>query len=147
MRFAARRDRWLSVVIWATVALLLLSGLSPLVVGGAGWVGGTILFLVCASFAWLTGSLWVATYYELGESELYIRIGPMARRIPYEQIRQAKPVRSWGSIAATSRQRVEILYGNYEVIYVSPLERELFLKELQKRSPRATIELRENPGS
>jgi hypothetical protein len=119
---------------------LLLAGLSPVIVEGAGIVGGTIIFLICLAAAGFIGWLWFATYYVLREFELFIRSGPITKTIPLHSIAKVKLVRSWIASAATSSRRVEIYFGKYDYIHISPLDQEAFLNELKKRCPQVRIE-------
>ncbi|MGN7384458.1 PH domain-containing protein [Paenibacillus sp. SAFN-117] len=141
MKFVPRRDRWLSVVIWLSIAALVVAGLSPLFVDGAGVIGGTIILLVCFVFAISMVWLWCGTYYVITKSELFIRSGPFTKSIAFDSITKVKPVRSWVSSAATSSHRVEIEYGKYDVVHVSPLDQEAFIEELRTRCSRVQIEM------
>lgn len=140
MKFVSRKDLWLSIVIWSCVIACIVLGLSPLFVGGAGIVGGTVLFVVCTATAGFITWLWIWTYYVLTENGLIIRSGPITKTIPYESITKAKPVRSWMSSAALSSRRVEISFGRYDMIHISPLDEYIFLAELQKRCPHLLVE-------
>ncbi|GGG54979.1 PH domain-containing protein [Paenibacillus radicis (ex Gao et al. 2016)] len=135
MKFVPRRDLWLSIVIWASAILLLASGVTPLFVTGAGIIGGSIIFLVSFALSFLLLWVWYKIYYVLDDSGLFIRNAPFSRKIPYENIVNVKPVKSWLSSAATSSRRLEVYYGNYDSIHISPLEEERFLNELLRRCP------------
>jgi hypothetical protein len=141
VKFVPKRDLWLSIVIWLSVIGLLAAGLSPIFQEGAGVIGGTTIFLICVSFAVFMAWLWCATYYVLSDSELFIRCGPVTKSIPFDTIAKAKPIRSWVSSAATSSRRVEIHFGKYDFIHISPLDQETFLTELKKRCPHVRIEV------
>ncbi|MGG2198466.1 MULTISPECIES: PH domain-containing protein [Paenibacillus] len=142
MKFSPRRDLWLSIVIWSSILVLLISGLSPFFKEGAGIIGGTLIFLLCYSMAGFLAWLWTATYYVLNESDLFIRTGPVTQSIPFESIAKVKPIRSWMASAATSSRRIEINYGSYDYIHISPLDEEAFLTELKKRCPHLHMETR-----
>jgi len=133
VKFVSKRDTWLSITIWSSVLVMILAGFSPLFKSGTGVVGGTIIFLVCFLSALLTAWLWMATYYVLNESELFVRCGPIKKSIPYNSITKIQPIRSLLASMATSSQRVEIRYGKYGIIHISPLEQETFLTEIKKR--------------
>jgi hypothetical protein len=57
-------------------------------------------------------------------------------------ITRVLPTRSWMASAATSSRRLEISYGKYECIPISPMDEETFLKELAMRCPSVRIEER-----
>ncbi|GED71135.1 hypothetical protein BRE01_48370 [Brevibacillus reuszeri] len=142
MRFVTRRDLWLSITIWACVLLAIFSGLSPLLISGADAVGGTVVFIISFGVAGLLLWIWLGTVYYVTESTLVIHNGPFKKIIPLESITSVKSVRSVVASAATSAQRLEILYNKYDIIYISPLDEEAFLAEVQKRCPRATVHTR-----
>lgn len=142
MRYKTRRDLWLSIVIWFCIILLLICGSTPLYINGAGHVGGPIIMLVCLMVAAFIAWLWLGTDYVLSEQHLIVRSGPISTRIPYDQITKVKPIRSWLSSMATSSQRLEIHYGKYQFIHISPQEEKLFVTELQQKCPQVQIDLR-----
>ncbi len=142
MRFQPRRDLWLSIVMWSCIVVLCASGLTPILFEGAGIVGGTIIFILCFTFAGLSTWLWINTYYEIQEDNLYIRSGPIRQTIPLKSIHTVRPTVSVLASAATSSRRLEILYGKYDFVHVSPLEEEEFLNQLTIRCPNLKIESR-----
>ncbi|HZG13517.1 MAG TPA: PH domain-containing protein [Candidatus Bathyarchaeia archaeon] len=140
MKFETKRDIWLAVTIWGSVIVLLFAGASPLFVPGAGVIGGTVIFAVCVLGAGFLAWLWIATYYVLHESFLMIHNGPRSIKIPYDSITKAKRVRSWIASTATSSDRIELQYGTFGLVHISPVEPETFLAEIKKRSPHVQIE-------
>lgn len=142
MTFPPRRDLWLSIVVWSSIFLLLICGLSPFFIEGTGIIGGTFIFLVCFAMAGLMIWLWCATYYVLKENELFIRSGPFTRSISLDRISKIKLLRSWAASAATSSRRIEIMYGTYEFVHISPLDEEAFLMELKQRCPHLRMDTR-----
>jgi len=124
-------------LIWFCIIALVIAGLSPLFYPGSGVIAGSLIFLFCFATAGFIAWLWILTYYDLKESELFIKYGPFTKSVPYSGITSAKPIRSWAASAATSINRVEIRYGNYDFVYISPLDQEAFLLELKHRCPNA----------
>ena len=141
MKFLPRKDPWLSVTIWSCIIALAVLGLSPFFVDGAGFIGGLIILLFCFACAGFIAWLWIYTFYELKETELIIQYGPFTKLVPFNDIRTVNPIHSWAASAATSYKRVEIKYGNYDFVHVSPLNQETFLQELKQRCPEANIEI------
>lgn len=143
MKFQPRRDLWLSIVMWSCVAVLCVSGLTPLFFEGAGIVGGTIIFMLCFTFAGVSAWLWVNTYYEIREEDLYLRSGPIKKTIPLTSIYAVIPTKSVLSSMATSSRRLEIKYGKYDFVHISPLNEEAFIKELMIRCPNLNKKMNE----
>lgn len=142
MKFLPRRDLWLSFLMWFCMITLVFAGLSPLFYAGSGIVAGPILFLMCITIAGFMAWLWISTFYEFGQSDLIIHYGPFTKSIPFNLIAKAKPIRSWMASAATSINRIELQYGSYNAVHISPLDQETFLLELMHRCPGAKIEIK-----
>lgn len=140
MKFGPKRDAGLSVVIYACVLVLVIAGLSPFFDDHIGWLSGGILLVVCLMFAGFVMWLWFGIYYVFGDSHLLICTGPIREKIAYGAVTRVEPIRSWLSSAATSSDRLNIRYGTYGSIHVSPLRRREFIEELIKRCPHVEIE-------
>lgn len=146
MKFAPKRDRWLAIVIWCSVLVLIWAGLSPLFVEGHGLNANQriiilpLISLFCFAIAAFCAWIWLTVDYVMLPSELFIRVGPIKKSIPYDKILKAKALQSWISSTATSSKRIEILYDKSDFIYISPLDRKTFLEELKARCPQAQID-------
>ncbi|MEC0089708.1 PH domain-containing protein [Paenibacillus macquariensis] len=142
MKFIPRRDLWLSITMWFCIIGLALASISPLFKVGTNIIGGSILFLFCMGMAGFIAWIWLGVVYKLLDTELFIRMGPLTNSITYDSITHVKPVRSWISnmAMATSSRKVEIKYGRYDVVQVSPLDQETFIRELRIRCPHVHIE-------
>ena len=83
--------------------------------------------------------IYFGTYYELRETYLFCRSGPFTEKIPYERIRSLRLCTSILASMALSVQRIEISqHGKGFVLgttYISPADREIFLRELALRCP------------
>lgn len=83
--------------------------------------------------------LWLSTYYVMTESGILVKSGPFTKLILYESIKKASSVHFWISSFALSVDRVEIHFGKYDMIYLSPADRKLFVQELRNRCQGITI--------
>jgi len=142
MKFVTRRDLWLSITIWVCILFSVFSGLSPFFISGIDAGGGTIVFIICFGVAGLLAWIWLGTVYYVTESALLVYSGPLKKTIPLQSITSVKPVTSIVASAATSSKRLEILYNKYDLIYISPLEEDAFLAEVQSLCPHATVQSR-----
>ncbi|WP_336775838.1 PH domain-containing protein [Paenibacillus sp. MMO-58] len=140
MIFAPKRDLWLSVTIWVTVGILAFSAISPFVIGGTGVFETILVLALCLPVAVFMLWIWLGVSYELTGSDLLVRMGPIRTVIPLASIRKIKQVRSIIASTATSVDRLEIHYKAYDMIYISPLDREAFLAELKQRCPQLKLE-------
>jgi len=140
LKFIPKRELWLMITVWFSIAILAFASILPLIKEGTNIIGGIIFFLFSMGMAGFMAWIWWGIVYKLLETELFIRMGPLTKSISYDSITHVKPVRSWMSSMATSSRRVEIKYGKYDFVHVSPLDQETFLNELKIRCPHVHIE-------
>ncbi|HZW49473.1 MAG TPA: PH domain-containing protein [Bacillota bacterium] len=123
-------DIWCGSLIWLTILILIIS----VVV-----VPIDSLFLFIAASPIMIFLLWIyfGTWYELRDNYLYSQSGPFRERIAYDKIKTLKLTSNMLSSMALSRQRIEIRQhgkGYFTgTTMISPINREDFLSELQKR--------------
>ncbi|HLW23933.1 MAG TPA: PH domain-containing protein [Steroidobacteraceae bacterium] len=79
--------------------------------------------------------VWVyfGTDYTLRASELLIRSGPFRWRIPLAAIHEVSESRSLRSSPALSMNRLAIRFGADRTLLISPLNRQEFRRELERR--------------
>lgn len=128
--FPSAVDGWL----WGIAVGLPLAGLTwafiEAIVGGSASVG--VILLIGLSVLVLCLPIWmlVDTRYIVTEQTLRIRSGPQRIDIPRADIREVRPSRSWLAAPALSLDRLEVRYGQYRSVLVSPRDREGFLEAL-----------------
>lgn len=126
-----------AVDLWY-VGLIALALLAIIVAAPSALPGDRLIALVLlAPLLAFPGSLLLATWYELRNEYLYCRSGPFVERIPYKRIRSLRLCENLWSSMALSRHRIEIRQHGRGWItgttYISPVDREGFLEELQER--------------
>lgn len=131
MKIPSKIDVWIGFIIWIGVLITLLSMLlMPANLRLLGLLIGTpvIVFLLWIYFG---------TWYELRDEYLYCRSGPFFQRILYKNIKSLKLTRNPLSSMALSLDRIEIREEGkgyvFGTTYISPKNRETFLKELAGR--------------
>lgn len=101
-------------------------------------------FVLCAGFL-----LWMLfdIRYELQADHLFVKAGPIRKRIPYEEISRVSPTTDIysGLRLLSSRDAVEVFYRSAFMgsVKISPYEKERFLEELKNRVPENKF--KENP--
>ena len=100
-----------------------------------------VLYVTSALVVLLFWYLYRTTYYVLQETQLVVRCGPIRVDVPYESLRRAAKSRSPMSGYAMSTHRIEVEYGRFESMLISPADRDAFLEELQRRAPHADIRM------
>ncbi len=77
--------------------------------------------------------------YEIKPDHLFVKAGPVSKRIPYEEISRVSPTRDVfsGFRLLSSQDAIEILYRSAFMgsVKISPLEKERFLDELKRHLP------------
>ncbi len=123
MRYLPKKDLWLT-------------GLVAFICGMVFLGAATSNEPMAPLFSLIPGALliWIyyGTYYDLGEMSLVVRHGPFRWTVRYEDITDLRLARNLWSSAALSIDRVHILCRRGS-IYISPLDREAFIAEVNKR--------------
>lgn len=135
MRFPSRKDWWLTIIIWGSMLYLIGVGGYTLIFEDFS-MGRFILVLICLFLVplfllWM----WLRTYYVIEEEQLIIKFGPFKKVIPINTIISVKKTMNPFSSPALSIKRIEILYGHYEMVLISPYDRDEFIDILKKRCP------------
>lgn len=134
MKFVAKVDLWFKVLALGMVACAVIFAINT--VQSTPLVVGAVVFGLVGAFCL---AIWFGTYYALEKTGLHICCGFCTNwRIPYQQIVNATPSRCVLSSPAPSLDRVEVVYTNgrsRQSVWVSPRERERFIRELLERTP------------
>ncbi|MBM7700618.1 PH domain-containing protein [Kurthia huakuii] len=128
MRFTSKKDWWMGLIIWATIL----------------FSGCVIYEIILTDFSFITFLLllftmifclfvWFHTTYTITEDTLLISYGPIKQKIPLHSMTSIRQTTAIFTAPALSRHRVEINYGFYESVQVSPKDMERFIAELEKR--------------
>jgi hypothetical protein len=81
--------------------------------------------------------IWFTTYYVIDEKHLIVRFGPFKKTVPLHSIKSVKKIMNPLSSLALSLKRLEIVYGQYHSVLISPKNRDEFIEVLSKRCPHA----------
>lgn len=102
-------------------------------------------FILIGTFVLCTGFLlWMLfdIRYEIKPDHLFVKAGPVRKKISYVEISRVSPTRDVfsGFHLLSSRDAIEIFYRSALMgsIKISPFEKELFLKELRNHVPDTT---------
>ena len=130
MVFLSKKDTWMGIVIGAL-------GLAFLwVLYHSTFVRLDILgIIVMVAMILLLSSIWFNTRYKIEGNQLQIKYGPIKKSIAIQEIKSIRRTKNPFVAPALSMNRVEINYGKYNTIQVSPKEIEEFVNELQNKNP------------
>ncbi|WP_376695529.1 PH domain-containing protein [Wenzhouxiangella sp. EGI_FJ10305] len=123
-------DTWLLAALLAAMGLALLAALEVIVVAdrSAWWIAPIAAVLGVGLPFWLL----VDTKYRLDEKELRISSGPFRWRVLLSTIQSVEPSANPIASPALSLKRIRIDYGAGQTVYISPRDREAFIKELDR---------------
>lgn len=139
MKYSSKKDWWLSVIVFG--GMIFAIGSSGLAVfedtPNVGEIIAALLFPILLSIfiVWL----WLTTYYVIDDKNLIVRYGPFKKIIPFYSIKSVKKTMNPLSSPALSLKRLEITYGQYDTVLISPKDRDEFMDVLAKHCPYAKI--------
>ncbi len=133
MRFEAKIDWWIKLLMYGSVLVMV-----------------PMIFFVPSDEIYILGFTIVImgiiiiplvryAYYELQEDQLYIKLGYIHAKIKYVNIKRIEESHSMMSGYALSMDKVKIIEHHKSYLtgttYISPLLKEEFIYELQRRCP------------
>lgn len=125
MYFPSKKDIWLTLIIWLSVLVCFLPLFSKA-------NGSPITTVPIAGFLlWL----WFSTGYKVEGNLLIVKSGPFKRKIPIKEIGKVKQSKSLLASYALSIRRLEVRFGKYGMVHVSPKDEHGFIKSLKEVNP------------
>lgn len=130
-----------SKISWVIVVLLIvISGVSGywLLLQRSWW--GLFIFALVVAFV---AQMFLTTNYRIEGDYMIIRCGFLYRlRIDVRTIQRIEETRNPLSAPALSLDRLEIFYGRYDSVLVSPRDKETFITCLQNIAPKIHVKRR-----
>ncbi|MFZ2491348.1 MAG: PH domain-containing protein [Thermoanaerobaculia bacterium] len=121
LHFEAKRDLWLSIVIWLATAMTLAAAVDGYRTDRA--LFASLMVAVAAVVLWIL----YGTYYTVSQDRLVVRSGPFRWNVALESIVSIEPTRNPFSAPATSLDRLEIVYDRgRKRLLVSPARKDEF---------------------
>ncbi len=131
MYFPSKKDSLFRIIIIGSALISILPGLITL-----DWITLLILFPIGVVLLWL----WFRTGYLIDGEQLKIKFGPFKKTISIHSIRKLTKTKSLLSSPALSMNRIEIMYNNYDIVYISPEYENEFIHFLQEVNPNMEID-------
>jgi hypothetical protein len=137
MTFKSKIDGWmiivLAIVLLVSPVMLMTTASRPRnpPMGAGGYVIliGVVVALPMALVVWLFST----TNYTLTDTDLVVRAGPIRETIALSSIHKITATRSILSAPALSLDRIEIAYGKYGTVVISPDDKQAFVNEMRRR--------------
>lgn len=128
-RFESKKDKWLVLVIWLSVLIMLATAIK--VAYDGGFYLNLFLQPLNVGTIYLCLSVLYQTYYIVDGENLILRSGPITKIIKIADITAVKPTKDVLSSPALSIDRLKIIYKQSKSgIMVSPKEKEQFILEI-----------------
>lgn len=138
MKYPSKVDLWLAILISGSMLGTIGIGLYAMFYESPSFWEVIFLLLSCVLLPLFI--LWgcLTTYYLFSDNHLIIRYGPFKKRIPLDRITSVKKTSNPLSSPALSLKRLEISYNTYDMVLISPQDRDEFIKVLSKRCEQLT---------
>ena len=140
LTFSSKVDAWIpGVVIVSVLASPVIVFLAPAKkpVASTTWmiVFGAGLFTL-ALVAWM----FTTTAYVISANDLRLKSGPVRMTVPIDTITRIGRGSIVGAAVALSLSRIEIQYGRFQSVLISPKDPRAFIQAILARAPNVVIE-------
>ncbi|MCM3409822.1 PH domain-containing protein [Metabacillus litoralis] len=135
MFFQSKRDILYFIAIWGTVFIIILGSFfdtEPIVIKIAYYLIGIISIGI---LIWI----WFGTGYKIEDDLLKAQCGPFQWKLNVKEIRKVRKVKSIFTSPALSIDRLDIYYGKYNLIRISPENESEFIDLLLKENPQIQL--------
>lgn len=133
MYFVTKKDITYSFVIWGAIAISSLIVIIPIIYATSIfhllWV--LLGLLIIAFFIWL----WFGTGYKVENDTIKIEHGPLKETVKIRDVKKISKEKNFLAAASLAIDRLELRYGRYGSVFVSPKEEYEFIKLLLNKNP------------
>ncbi|WP_158232019.1 PH domain-containing protein [Sporosarcina sp. P16b] len=142
MYFPTRKDIWIFLIIWGFILFMILI----CIFGGepVGWqlitYKSVLGYIIGASTLTLLLWIWFGTGYKVEGELLKLTFGPFKRIIHINEIKKINRTKNPFTAPALSVDRLEILFGKYDVINISPKNESELIHSLLAVNPNIQID-------
>jgi Bacterial PH domain len=145
MFFPSKKDLWMTIIIWSVILACIIPPILSIEPIGVIMLPSildtkpvtTVIMVVPAILlAWI----WFGTGYKIENSKLEIQSGPYKKTINIDEINKVRNTKNPFTAPALSMDKIEISYGKYEFITISPKNKEEFIRQLLKENPRIQLD-------
>ncbi|WP_033541254.1 PH domain-containing protein [Planococcus sp. CAU13] len=144
MYFPSKKDMWMSIILWSCSILFIVP---PLFFPDLGvwmtpdfldkqWIKIVVLFPFGFCLLWM----WFKTGYTIQDNFLLIQFGPFNWKIRIDLIHSVRKTRNPFTDPALSMDKIEINYGRFQTIGISPKNKFEFISELRKQNSNIKID-------
>jgi hypothetical protein len=135
LNFPSKRDIWY-LLVFGILIFLVIIGILEMNFTTSEFIDIIVLTLSAVLLLWI----WFGTGYKIENHQLKIKFGPIRSIIEINDIKKINKVKSPFTAPALSIDRLEILYGKYDVISISPKNEHKFIQLLINENPQIQID-------
>ena len=134
LKFTSRKDMWMGMIVWTLIVLFAVFLFQSI------FIRFSIIGLLCTvlMISWLI-LCWFRTDYTIEKGILTVKNGLLIKKINVQEIETVRYITNPFVAPALSRHKIEINYGNYGFIQISPKNRIAFINELKKINTRIRL--------
>lgn len=144
MYFPSKKDIWLTVIIWLFAFFFIIP---PIFFPHFGvwmtpeffdkqWIKIIILSPIGLFLLWF----WFQTGYTIADNLLIIRYGPFKKNIQIDEIHSLRETKNPFSAPALSMDKLELSFTKFDMVAISPKNKNEFVQQLLKQNPRIKID-------
>lgn len=144
MYFPSRKDMWMSIILWLVSIFFIIP---PVFFPDFGvwmtpdfldkqWIKIVTLFPIGFCLMWI----WFKTGYTIQDNFLKIQYGPFKREIKIDVIHSVRETKNPFTDPALSMDKIEIHYGKFHTIGISPKNKFEFISQLRKQNSNIKID-------
>lgn len=138
MYFVTKKDVTYFFVIWGAIAISSIIVIIPIIYATSIfhllWV--LLGLLIIAFFIWL----WLGTGYKVENDTIKIEHGPFKETVKIRDIKKISKKQNFLAAASLAINRLELRYGRYGNVFVSPKEEYEFIELLLNKSPEIQLD-------
>ncbi|MBB6454159.1 hypothetical protein HNQ94_002610 [Salirhabdus euzebyi] len=142
MNFPSKKDIWFFLIFWGIIlSIILIYIFNSDPVGMQLITYNSVLgYIIAALIIGLLLWIWFGTGYMVEEGFIKVQFGPFRSAVRIEEIKKISKIKSPFTAPALSVDRLEILYGKYKVMNISPKNVNEFIRLLVTENPHIQID-------
>lgn len=133
MYFPSIRDKWLTVIIWG----ICLAGIILPIINGQ-FIASIMMLILASLLLWF----WFRTGYKIDGEKIKIYYGPIRQTIHISDIKLIIISKMPLTAPALSFKRIQISSGKFDIVSISPQNRDQFISMLLDIRPDISIDKR-----
>ena len=144
MYFPSKKDWWMTIIIWLFAGIFIIT---PIFFPDMGvwmtpefldrqWIKILVLTPIGVVLMWI----WLKTGYTIEARSLIVQYGPLKKIIMIDDIYRIRETKNPSAAPSLSMHKIEIYYGKYDFIAISPKDQPALVSQLRELNPNITTD-------